>query len=132
MPPRLRLRSLRQLADFQIQKNAYICCRCQYATAAAITPASSASQMSTPPPSVSRYPPTQPPSHRDPVYRKSQLLRSYVSLLQSTPLILLFQHNNLKSNEWVGIRRELVKSLKKVDDQLAASAGRESTPLSSA
>jgi large subunit ribosomal protein L10 len=55
-----------------------------------------------------------------------------VSLLQSTPLILLFQHNNLKSNEWVGIRRELTKSLKKVDDQLAASAGREFTPLSTA
>lgn len=70
---------------------------------------------------MKRYSPAQPPSHRDPKYRKSQLLRSYVSLLQTTPLLILFQHNNLKSMEWVGIRRELNSALRKVDDQLAAA-----------
>ncbi|RMZ92429.1 hypothetical protein DV736_g347, partial [Chaetothyriales sp. CBS 134916] len=64
--------------------------------------------------------PASPPSHRDPAYRKSQLLRSYVSLLQTTPLIVIFQHNNLKAQEWVGIRRELERALQKVDQQLAA------------
>lgn len=58
----------------------------------------------------------QPPSHRDPTLRKSQLLRSYVSLLQTTPLIILFQHNNLKALEWASIRRELATALQKVDD----------------
>jgi len=29
--------------------------------------------------------------------------------------MLLFQHNNIKSSEWVGIRRELSKALQKVD-----------------
>lgn len=69
---------------------------------------------------MTRYSPLQPPSHRPPEFRKSQLLRSYVSLLQSTPLMLLFQHSNLKSMEWVGIRRELTKALQKVDDALVA------------
>jgi len=75
-------------------------------------------------PQIKRYSPVQPPSHRNPSYRKSQLLRSYVSLLQTTPLILVFQHNNLKATEWVGIRRELNTALRKVDDQLVA-AGKE-------
>jgi large subunit ribosomal protein L10 len=35
-------------------------------------------------------------------------------------LIILFQHNNLKSIEWVSIRRELSKALQKVDDSLVA------------
>jgi large subunit ribosomal protein L10 len=30
--------------------------------------------------------------------------------------MLLFQHNNIKSNEWVGLRRELAKALRKVDE----------------
>jgi large subunit ribosomal protein L10 len=34
--------------------------------------------------------------------------------------MLLFQHNNLKSSEWVGIRRELSQALQKVDDTQAA------------
>jgi len=42
--------------------------------------------------------------------------------------MLLFQHNNLKSNEWVGIRRELTKALDKVDEARIA-AGYESEPL---
>ena len=35
--------------------------------------------------------------------------------------MLLFQHNNLKSNEWVGIRRELSKALYKIDEARLAS-----------
>ncbi|EXJ85244.1 hypothetical protein A1O3_05919 [Capronia epimyces CBS 606.96] len=119
MPPRLRLRSLAQLADLQLQRPAYTCGRCQYATAVATTPASSDTQFQSSIPPVSRYPAVQPPSHRSPLQRKSQLLRSYVSLLQTTPLIVLFQHSNLKAAEWVGIRRELRSALRKIDEQLA-------------
>ena len=43
-----------------------------------------------------------------------------MSLLQTTPLIIFFQHSNLKSTEWVSIRRELASALRKVDAQLAA------------
>ena len=35
--------------------------------------------------------------------------------------MLLFQHNNLKANEWVGIRRELHKALKTVDEARTAA-----------
>jgi len=73
-----------------------------------------------------------PPSHRDPKYRKSQLLRSYVSLLQTTPLIILFQHNNLKALEWASIRRELAVALQKVDDGLSAQNPETHTPVSDA
>jgi len=120
MPPRLRLRSLGQLADVQLWRPAYICSSCQYATARATTSASTDLQMPASMPQLARYPPSQPPSHRDPKYRKSQLLRSYVSLLQTTPLIILFQHNNLKAMEWAGIRRELATALQKADQQLLA------------
>ena len=78
-----------------------------------------------------RYSPSQPPSHRDPAYRKSQLLRAYVSLLQSTPLIVIFQHNNLKAQEWAGIRRELERALQRADEQLAAQNGEAHAPLGS-
>lgn len=81
---------------------------------------------------MSRYSPTQPPSHRDPKYRKSQLLRSYVSLLKTTPLIVLFQHNNLKALEWAGIRRELNNALKKQDQELLASGADPSDLIGSA
>ncbi|KAK2832056.1 hypothetical protein FQN49_006897 [Arthroderma sp. PD_2] len=65
----------------------------------------------------------QPPSHRRPEYRKSQLHRQYASILRTMPLIIYFQHNNLQSTEWANIRRELTKALRKVDEQNAA-AGR--------
>ena len=124
MPPRLRLKSLQQLAELQLHRNAFICLRCQHmATAVTTTPAPTPAQMASSP-QMNRYSPVQPPSHRNPSYRKSQLLRSYVSLLQTTPLILVFQHNNLKATEWVGIRRELNAALRKVDEQLIA-AGKE-------
>jgi large subunit ribosomal protein L10 len=124
MPPRIRLRSLAQLAELQLKIHAdsYTCSRCtrHIATAVATTPAPSDAQIQTSITSLTRYPPTNPPSHRNPAYRKSQLLRSYVSLLQTTPLIVFFQHNNLKASEWVAIRRELAFALRKVDTQLAA------------
>ena len=33
--------------------------------------------------------------------------------------MVIFQHNNLKANEWMGIRRELANALHKVDEELA-------------
>lgn len=136
MPPRLRLRSLAQLAELHLERACpsttssytYTCGRCtrSYATAlsstTSITPAPSEAHLdaSFSQTQLSRYPPSQPPSHRNPAYRKSQLLRSYVSLLQTTPLIIFFQHSNLKATEWVSIRRELAIALRKVDAQLAA------------
>ncbi|KIX04262.1 uncharacterized protein Z518_07816 [Rhinocladiella mackenziei CBS 650.93] len=119
MPPRLRLRSLAQLAELHLEQTTYTCGRCQYATVAT-TPAPPDAQMRASMPTLSQYPPSQPPSHRSPAHRKSQLLRSYVSLLQTTPLIVLFQHTNLKATEWVGIRRELTTALQKIDQQLVA------------
>lgn len=52
-------------------------------------------------------PPTKPPSARPVETRKSQLLRSYTSLLRSTPLMLIFQHNNAHAAELSALRREL-------------------------
>lgn len=68
-------------------------------------------------PPIQRHPPTKLPSHKPPEFRKSQLHRQYTSLLRSSPLILLFQHNNLKATELMGIRRELASALRKVDAQ---------------
>jgi len=71
-------------------------------------------------------PPVKPPTARPADTRKSQLLRSYTSLLRSAPLILLFQHNNLTAVEWAAVRRELRKALVEVstrgtDSELIAS-----------
>ena len=95
--------------------------RRKYATATATTPAPSHEQMIPSMVSIARYPASQPPSHKPPEFRKSQLLRQYSSLLRSTPLMLVFQHNNLKSTEWVAIRRELSKALNKVDESRIAA-----------
>ncbi|KAI4276132.1 MAG: hypothetical protein LQ337_002713 [Flavoplaca oasis] len=86
-------------------------------TAAATTPAPPIEQTILSAPPLTRYPPTQPPSHRPPEFRKSQLHRQYTSLLRSTPVILLFQHNNLKATELMAVRRELATALQKLDDQ---------------
>lgn len=59
-------------------------------------------------------PPTQPPSARRPEKRQAQLIRSYTAMLRSTPLLLLFQHNNLTAVEWMAVRRELRSALEKV------------------
>ena len=85
------------------------------AAAAAITPAPSIEQMTHSPPLIARHSSVQPPSVKRPEDRRTQLLRQYASLLQSNPLIVLYQHSNLKSLEWVGVRRELAIALRKVD-----------------
>lgn len=59
-------------------------------------------------------PPTKPPSARPVETRKSQLIRTYTSLLRTTPLILFFQHSNLTAVEWEAVRRELKKALANV------------------
>ncbi|KAE9376785.1 hypothetical protein N431DRAFT_184613 [Stipitochalara longipes BDJ] len=129
MPPQIHPPS-RALSSVQKIRRAARSQR-HYATATAITPAASHEQMTISSPPVARYPPTQPPSYKPPEFRKSQLLRQYASLLKSTPLILLFQHNNLKANEWVGIRRELSAALQKVDAARVA-AGHTAEPLADA
>lgn len=114
MPPRLRLPSV---------ATQYTCASCRHASLAAsaatavpVAPIAPQQGLSSQPYPQSRYSPVLPPSHRDPAYRKSQLLRTYVSLLQSTPLIILFQHTNLRALEWASIRRELANALQKVDE----------------
>lgn len=62
-------------------------------------------------------PPTKPPTARPSDVRKSQLLRSYTSLLRSTPLMLVFQHSNLTAVEWSAVRRELRLALANVPPQ---------------
>ncbi|PTB73716.1 hypothetical protein M440DRAFT_1403908 [Trichoderma longibrachiatum ATCC 18648] len=59
-------------------------------------------------------PATKPPSARPIDTRKSQLIRTYTSLLRTTPLILFFQHSNLTAVEWAAVRRELKKALEGV------------------
>jgi large subunit ribosomal protein L10 len=59
-------------------------------------------------------PPKQPPSAKPTDTRKAQLIRTYTSLLRSTPVMLFFQHNNLDANQWLSIRRELTYRLSSV------------------
>ncbi|KAF3766720.1 hypothetical protein M406DRAFT_345124 [Cryphonectria parasitica EP155] len=75
-------------------------------------------------------PPTKPPSARAPEVRKSQLLRSYTSLLRSTPFILMFQHNNLTAVEWAAIRRELKAALAAVPAPPVSPDGRAPVDIS--
>ncbi|KAI9862853.1 MAG: hypothetical protein M1824_000983 [Vezdaea acicularis] len=89
-----------------------------YATVTATTPAAHRSGVHPAVVPIQRFPPTQPPSHKPPELRKSQLFRQYASLLRSTPIMLLFQHNNLKSTEWMSIRRELASALQKASASL--------------
>ena len=48
------------------------------------------------------------------------------------PLILLLQHNNLKSTEWASIRRELSSALRKVDETTAEAGRTDIPPLADA
>ena len=72
--------------------------------------------------------PTQPPSYRAAEARKTQLQRTYLSIIRSAPLMLVFQHNNLRSVEWSALRREVALALAKVvpagDDDAVASGTR--------
>lgn len=87
--------------------------RHNFATAAATTPSPSMDYMIHGQAPVQRYPPSKPPSHKPPEIRKSQLHRQYTSMLLTSPLILLFQHNNLTASEWAAIRKELTNALRK-------------------
>ncbi|KAF4464396.1 hypothetical protein FALBO_8768 [Fusarium albosuccineum] len=69
---------------------------------------------------VDYAPATKPPSARPVETRKSQLIRTYTSLLRTTPLILFFQHSNLTAVEWAAVRRELKKVLSAVPPPNAA------------
>lgn len=123
MAPRLRLQpAAKQLRLTTNSAPQYVCWQCRHAsaaTASATTPAPSIDQMTRATRPISHYPPTQPPSYKPPEFRKSQLHRQYQSVLRSSPLMLLFQHNNIKAVEWTGIRRELANALKKADEELA-------------
>ncbi|KAH6880166.1 hypothetical protein B0T10DRAFT_447159 [Thelonectria olida] len=68
-------------------------------------------------------PATKPPSARPAETRKSQLIRTYTSLLRTTPLILFFQHSNLTAIEWAAVRRELNKALEAVAPVNASASG---------
>lgn len=119
MPPRIHLRP-RALRLRNLQPSHTIPLRATYASlATATTPAPPSGQIDRPVSPVLRYPATQPPSHKPPEVRKTQLHRTYQSLLKSSPLILLFQHNNVKAVEWMSIRRELINALRKVDAERA-------------
>ncbi|KAF2276182.1 uncharacterized protein EI97DRAFT_467411 [Westerdykella ornata] len=117
MPPRIRL-CPRALRVRKSQPPTPIT-RSYASLATATTPAPPINQTNQFVPQIQRYPPTQPPSHKPPETRKTQLHRQYQSLLRSSPLILLFQHNNILAVEWMSIRRELTAALRKVDAELA-------------
>lgn len=129
MPPRLRLPAARQLRLQQSSRT-----QLQHTTRHNL-PRSYASLATTPSPSLedgpilSHHPATQPPSYKPAEFRKTQLHRHYTSLLRSSPLLLLFQHNNLKAVEWSGLRRELATALKKVDAELVANGQAEPSDI---
>lgn len=101
-PSRIYLPSRCAAPTWQSPSNSIAAPR-QYATASSI-----ASLLRLPDDYV---PPTKPPSARRSEDRKSQLLRAYTSLLRSTPLMLIFQHNNITAMEWAALRRELRSAL---------------------
>ncbi|KAG8169016.1 hypothetical protein KVR01_001765 [Diaporthe batatas] len=131
MPPRVQCQASTRLAASAWRCNVHTPRRCsapvwapssavaiaprQYATAAPI-----ASMLRLPDDYV---PPTKPLSARRSEERKAQLLRTYTSLLRSTPLMLMFQHNNLTAAEWAAIRRELRAALAAVPPAPAAPDG---------
>lgn len=131
MPPRLRCPASRSLVPSLSRTNtlarpatlswlaspAPLASPRQYATAASASSAISALRLPD-----DYVPPTQPPSARRPESRNSQLLRTYTSLIRSTPLVLLFQHNNLTANEWAALRRELKFALAAVGSPSADPA----------
>lgn len=115
MPPRIRFSSKRlRLCTSNAQ---FPSCQCRWASLATV-PAPPIEQTIHAAAPITRYPPTQPPSLKRPEFRKTQLHRQYASLLRSYPLLLIFQHNNLRAVEWTAIRRELATALEKVDAEL--------------
>lgn len=126
MPPRIQCHASRRLVAATKRSRIPATPRCaaatwlpsstrQYATASSL-----ASLFKLPDDYV---PPTKPPSARPIETRKSQLLRTYTSLLRSTPLILMFQSNNLTAVEWAALRRELRAALANVPVPTASPDG---------
>ncbi|ATY66294.1 hypothetical protein A9K55_001399 [Cordyceps militaris] len=72
---------------------------------------------------VQYSPVTKPPSARPAETRKSQLIRTYTSLLRTTPLILFFQHSNLTAIEWAAVRRELKKAVSAIPPTIVGPDG---------
>ncbi|KAL2799561.1 hypothetical protein BJX66DRAFT_242459 [Aspergillus keveii] len=132
MPPRIRLSNARVPQPVRCQR---VLCQFEipsairYAsTATATVPAPSIEQITVSTPPIAHFHPSQPPSHRSPENRRSQLLRQYTSLIRTSPLMVFMQHDNLKSVEWAAIRRELSKAMQKVDAKIAAE-GRSAPAL---
>ncbi|THV86313.1 hypothetical protein D6D27_07664 [Aureobasidium pullulans] len=122
MPPRLRLHASKRLR-LSTPNAAYPSCQCRYASlATATTPAASIESTIHASSPIARHPPTQPPPYKPAEFRKTQLHRLYTSLIRSSPLMLVFQHNNLKASEFSGIRRQLNFALQKVDAELGTEA----------
>ncbi|OOF95771.1 hypothetical protein ASPCADRAFT_207127 [Aspergillus carbonarius ITEM 5010] len=132
MPPRVRISSGRISQPVRRQRlyqhELPIAARYASTAATATTPAASIEQMTHSPVPIAHFPPSQPPSHRNPEYRRSQLLRQYTSIIRTSPLMVFLQHDNLQSVEWAAIRRELNKAMQKVDEQIA-SEGRSAPAL---
>jgi len=122
MPPRTVLRGIRPQAPTPRPSTAHAHAhptarppqrRQSYASVATSTTPAAPLDYTTSGAPIRLFPRTQPPSYKPPELRKSQLFRQYASLLEATPLMLLFQHNNLKAIEWAAIRRELAIALRK-------------------
>ncbi|KAK3986574.1 hypothetical protein QBC44DRAFT_139371 [Cladorrhinum sp. PSN332] len=127
MPPRLRCTAVRGLGSAIKSSNSRIATR----SAALLVPSPQTSRQYATAATVpfglpdDYVPPTKPPTARPADTRKSQLLRSYTSLLRTTPLMLIFQHNNLTAVEWAAVRRELRVALREV-----AAPGTDSEEIS--
>ncbi|KAL5114659.1 hypothetical protein ACEQ8H_007453 [Pleosporales sp. CAS-2024a] len=135
MPRRIRIRpralcipSCTTSIPFSIPAASYA----SVATVSATTPAPPIHQTSrSAAPPMLRYPPTQPPSHKPPEVRKTQLHRQYQSLVRSSPVILIFQHNNIKAVELMSMRRELQAALRKLDAERMMHAA-DAAPMANA
>lgn len=58
------------------------------------------------------------------------MIRTYTSLLRTTPLVLFFQHSNLTAVEWAAVRRELKKAISAVAP-IASGVGGQPVDISS-
>ncbi|KAK7535764.1 mitochondrial 54S ribosomal protein uL10m [Phyllosticta citribraziliensis] len=126
MPPRTpQLPQLRRVRVYNHQLRLEQSIRSLASAATATVPPAPIEQMVGAVTPIQRFPKTQPPSYKPAEFRKTQILRQYVSLLRSSPLLLIFHHNNLRAVEWAGIRRELAKALRNVDAQIAPGVAAE-------
>jgi large subunit ribosomal protein L10 len=116
MPLRIPIRpsQWRRVLRSSIEPTLHI--RTYASIAVAAAPANSNSYDIIPEIAVRRHNPQQPPSHRRPDVRKTQLLRQYVALLRTSPVVLLFQHNSLLATELTAIRTLLKTQMRKVDE----------------